>query len=440
MFTSTPLQTTTYLLGVCLFSISFLVFLNSSLSFVIRDLIGVSKGVGDLVGTLGFADEVVALVACPLWGIVSDRVGVRTVCVLGYGIVGLALFLFVQANNVYPQLLLARIFFSLGGAATSTMVTAVLPSMIIPSKASTSTDPSPSPPSHVRGVSRSTAASVSSELTITPARLAISTPATTRPEAKVSRATSPPRLAGLVGIFTGCGALVALALFLPLPARLSKWRDISAGQAVADSYYVVGALALVISGCCFIGLRNLQGEEEKGWASLWGGSKHDEDNEAREAPPPYWRLFRDAIALGFEDGDVGLAYVGGFVARASSVGITLFIPLFVNGYYVKSGLCKGDPTNGTAEMKENCRQAYILAAELGGISQLTALVLAPIAGYLSDRYRRYNLPLLVGAVGGVVGNALFGALPSPEPRSSKGGGPAVFFLAALLGFSQISAI
>ncbi len=73
---------------------------------------------GDLVGTLGFADELVALFACPLWGILSDRVGVRMVCVLGYIIVGLALVLFVQARNVYPQLLLARVFFSIGGAAT----------------------------------------------------------------------------------------------------------------------------------------------------------------------------------------------------------------------------------------------------------------------------------------------------------------------------------
>lgn len=115
---TTTLQATTYLFAVCLFSISFLVFLNSSVSFVITDLIGVRHGVGDLVGTLGFADELVALVACPLWGILSDRLGVRIVCVTGYTIVGLALVLFVQAKNVYPQLLLARIFFSIGGAAT----------------------------------------------------------------------------------------------------------------------------------------------------------------------------------------------------------------------------------------------------------------------------------------------------------------------------------
>ena len=34
---------------------------------------------GNAVGTLGFADELVVLVACPAWGVVSDRIGVRMV-------------------------------------------------------------------------------------------------------------------------------------------------------------------------------------------------------------------------------------------------------------------------------------------------------------------------------------------------------------------------
>lgn len=111
-------QVTAYLIGVALFSISFLVFVNSTVSFVITELIGQRENVGNAVGTLGFADELVALFACPLWGILSDRVGVRTVAVAGYTIVALSLVVFVQAKNVYPQLLLARLFFSLGGAAT----------------------------------------------------------------------------------------------------------------------------------------------------------------------------------------------------------------------------------------------------------------------------------------------------------------------------------
>jgi MFS family permease len=116
-FTASRTQITTYLFGVALFSISFLVFLNSSISFVITQRIGQSKNVGDAVGTLGFADEMVALVACPIWGLLSDRIGVRTVVVVGYAIVGVSLWVFMLARNVYPELLLARLLFSLGATA-----------------------------------------------------------------------------------------------------------------------------------------------------------------------------------------------------------------------------------------------------------------------------------------------------------------------------------
>jgi len=117
-FTASPLQICTYLCGVALFSISFLVFLNSSISFVITQRIGQDHDVGDAVGTLGFADELVALVACPAWGLLSDRIGVRNVAVLGYTIIGLSLVILVQARNVYPQLLLGRLLFSFGATAS----------------------------------------------------------------------------------------------------------------------------------------------------------------------------------------------------------------------------------------------------------------------------------------------------------------------------------
>lgn len=79
MISVSRVQAATYLFGVCLFSISFLVFVNSSISFVITDLLQEKQGVGNAVGTLGFVDELVALVACPVWGVLSDRIGVRTV-------------------------------------------------------------------------------------------------------------------------------------------------------------------------------------------------------------------------------------------------------------------------------------------------------------------------------------------------------------------------
>ncbi|KAH6681641.1 MFS transporter-like protein [Halenospora varia] len=454
---TTTTQAVSYLFAVCLFSISFLVFLNSSVSFVITDLIGIKDGVGDLVGTLGFVDELVALVACPVWGILSDRLGVRIVCVAGYTIVGLALLLFVQARNVYPQLLLARIFFSIGGAATATMVTAILPSM------TGSNHEHESSTGHIGseqgGARHSVSPSLDSEVTITPANFngrprqsAVNGNGTIK-KGKTSISSSPPRLAGLVGVFTGCGALVALAVFLPLPAQFSHLKGITQGQAVADSFYVVGVVALFVACFCFFGLRGLQGEEGKGWRLLLGrspshkyqGVPSEEGIEAvaKRVPfLPYWRLLLDSTVLGFKDAQIGLGYLGGFVARASSVGISLFIPLYINAYFIRNGFCQGSPNDPSPELKKECRAAYVLSAELTGVSQLVALLCAPAFGYLSDRYRRFNFPLLVASIFGIVGYTAFARLVSPEPKNidGRGGSPAVFLIVSMIGISQIGAI
>ncbi|KAH8595669.1 MFS transporter-like protein [Bisporella sp. PMI_857] len=447
---TTTTQACAYLFAVCLFSISFLVFLNSGVSFVITDLIGVKDGVGDLVGTLGFVDELVALFACPLWGILSDRLGVRIVCVLGYTIVGLSLLLFVQARNVYPQLLLARMLFSVGGAATATMVTAILPSMTGKSRNEDNTSRAIEEDiDALQGVRTSIAASLDSEATITPSTYA--KPRQSNTNSKKS-SSSPPKLAGLVGVFTGCGALVALTIFLPLPARFSHIEGITQAQAVADSFYIVGGVALVVAGLCFFGLQGLQGEEGKGWRLLFRSTSSSQgyeaapQNEAQEATRapflPYWRLLIDSTILGVKDAQIGLGYLGGFVARASSVGISLFIPLYVNAYFIRNGFCQGSPNDPSPELKKECRAAYVLSAELTGVSQLIALLCAPIFGYLSDRYRRFNMPLLAASLFGIIGYIAFARLVSPEMKDidGRGGGLAVLVVVALIGISQIGAI
>jgi hypothetical protein len=262
-------------------------------------------------------------------------------------------------------------------------------------------------------------------------------------------------LAGLVGVFTGCGALVALALFLPLPSQFSHIKGITQGQAVADSFYVVGVIPLLVACFCFFGLRGLQGEEGKGWRLLLGrypssqgyqAAPQYENEEPAETPRapflPYWKLLFDSTALGFKDAQIGLGYLGGFVARASSVGISLFIPLYVNAYFIRNGFCKGSPNDPSPELKKECRAAYVLAAELTGVSQLIALLCAPLFGYLSDRYRRFNVPLLAASVCGIIGYTAFARLVSPEPKdvNGRGGSPVVFLFVALIGISQIGAI
>ena len=351
---------------------------------------------------------------------------------MGYSIVGLSLFVFVQAGNVYPQLLLARLFFSVGGAATATMVTAILPAMTAP-------DSNDQRNQAFQGCERTNghmgSESLSSELTVTPARLSHQyPPQASNPENMRSNA-SPTRLAGLVGIFTGCGALIALGLFLPLPTQFRKL-GADAGQALADTYYVVGAIAFLVALACLLGLRKLNGEDGKSWRKAFGSKEAEHILLECDSPMPYHVLLLASIRLGLQSQLIGLGYLGGFVARASSVGISLFIPLYVNNYFIASGICKiDDPVDAKAQ----CHEAYILAAQLTGTSQLIALLFAPVFGYLADRYRRLHIPLLAAALSGIVGHLGFASLKSPE-SSGDFGSPVVYIIVALLGISQIGSI
>ncbi|KAM0334235.1 hypothetical protein ACHAQA_001257 [Verticillium albo-atrum] len=453
---TTPLQAVTYLLGISLFSISFLVFLNSSVSFVITDLIGVKDGVGDIVGTLGFVDELVALVACPVWGLVSDRLGVRWVAVIGYTVIGLSLFLFVQAGNVYPQLLLARIFFAVGATAAATMVTAILPSLTGETgPIDDETVESPFKPT--QNARHSIAMSLESDLTITPERYRGIEP--TEEESTVARQErsgiktleKPSALAGFVGLFTGCGALVALSVFLPLPARFGEIDGVTPAEAITDSFYVVGIVSFFVAAFVFVGLRDLQGEDGKGWRVLFGlrnrdrescDQEGDDDSSEKQKVLPYLRLLRDSVSLGFSDSQIALGYLGGFVARASTVAISLFIPLFVNTFFISNGFCQGSPHDPSPELKKECRSAYILASILTGVAQLCGLICAPIFGYLSRRPGTVNWPIIVATVFGIVGYIALPQLTSPEFKDvdGRGGSPAIFLIVALLGISQIGAI
>ncbi|TRX94525.1 hypothetical protein FHL15_004680 [Xylaria flabelliformis] len=502
---TTPLQAATYLLGISLFSISFLVFLNSAVSFVITDLLGVKKGVGDIVGTLGFADELVALVACPLWGLLSDRLGVRWVAVLGYTVIAVSLVVFVQCRNVYPALILARILFAVGATAAATMVTAVLPVLtgdddaeeirkmdaeigggIVGGEearaelAADAGNVNANPRRQVSHVPRgSIAVSMESDVTITPERFQSesesSDPArrgssASQPfyssaredSAADTKGRKPSALAGFVGLFTGCGALVALILFLPLPAQFSKKEGVTPARAITDSFYVVATVALAVAIFVFFGLRGLKGEEAKGWRMLLG-LKHRDSSTAQDdaaqnhtsisdsngkrghaaKPLPYQHLLLSSLRLGATDPHIALGYLGGFVARASTVAISLFLPLYVNAYFMSHGFCQGSPNDPSPELKRECRAAYVLAASLSGAAQLIALLCAPIFGYVNARrYRGMNLGVLVATTLGVIGYVMFPRLASPEFKDvdGRGGSAVVFLVVALLGISQIGAI
>ena len=336
------------------------------------------------------------------------------------------------------------------------MVTAILPALTYEAKKSDSELPNGS-----QARTSTCAPSISSQRTITPASFASTSTGVEHDSlndnegySSQKKQASTSQLAGLVGTFTGFGALIALGVFLPLPALFQK-AGVTPVQAVADAFWIVGAIALLVAVLCFIGLTGLPGEDLKGLYRVWRW--RDEERKANDEAIisgigsantntatttttttvlSYPALLYAAIRLGISDSNIGLAYIGGLVARASSVGISLFIPLFVDKYFIATGRCKP----GDVDLKHDCRQAYLLAAALTGVSQFMALLCAPVFGWLGSQpqYRNNNLPLLLAAAAGVAGNAAFSRLKSPDFHEKGNGG--VWAIVILIGISQIGAI
>jgi hypothetical protein len=368
------------------------------------------------------------------------------VCVSGYLIIGLALVLFVQAKNVYPQLLLTRLFFSLGGAAAATMVTAVLPAVAAGPEKHIIDLRTESVTQVTSGNGHAPSPSIESEMTITPARFVSqdsrAKDSNTRSPTESDVASSTSRVAGFVGMFTGCGALIALTVFLPLPAKF-QYSGIGEKAALKHSFYVVAAVAFVLAFWCFLGLRGLQRDFNKD--SSGTSEPPTKDYVQRIAGPVRQMLhsFQTAILAGFQRTEIGLGYLGGFVARASSVGISLFIPLLVNAMFLSSGLCDDSDSSdipvGLPDIKRKCPRAYIVAAEMTGVTETVALMFAPVFGYWMARASRKEVPLLAASVAGVIGYPLFANQFNPDGKDTSKRVTA-FLAVALIGISQIGAI
>jgi hypothetical protein len=168
----------------------------------------------------------------------------------------------------------------------------------------------------------------------------------------------------------------------------------------------------------------------------------DADANFLQKTMPYLHLLKDSILLGVTDSRITLGYLGGFVARASTVAISLFIPLYVNTFFISNGFCQGSPNDPSPELKKECRTAYVLSSILTGVAQLLGLICAPAFGYLSSRARPVNYPIIVTTVFGIIGYIILPQLSSPEIKDvdGRGGSPAIFFIVALIGISQIGAI
>lgn len=224
------------------------------------------------------------------------------------------------------------------------MISAVLPDLTSPPAPTQFSNPAstvlPPPHPHVHG------APLSPPTSPFPPQ----SPGITRPPSSPSS-----KLAGIVGLFSGLGALLALSVFLPLPTVLDpSRRSPSPGEAIGNatgtgvglkrSYWIIATYAVVCGTACWFGLPHygeespkrrmrsrgglLGGEITQWWRSRF--TKRDATNPEevegllegqqagprRDSRPGPFRMLVRALKVGHDRWrTIGISYIGGFIAR-----------------------------------------------------------------------------------------------------------------------------
>eukprot|EP00842_Homolaphlyctis_polyrhiza_P004822 jgi/Hompol1/5340/HPOL_001235-RA len=400
------------------FTISFFVFINSSQTFVLKEILRVpDSSLGYTSGSLVFYDELLAVITVTFWGALSDSAGRHSVYAAGYLFIGVSLILYPLATNVYPQLLIYRLVFSLGGAAVSSMLAAVVADIVVESD---------------RG-----------------------------------------KVSGIAGCATGLGALIGLFGFLRMPTLLGY-----SGNGLRLSFTIVGCIAFILAGIVFAGLRqpSRSRNQQLRRNEQTQNSSEEEINVSPHAPTgqlEYGAISTSAIGTASADGSIEslsgsprssnerrgrsftalfrehlrttltsskdgfaaarqprilLGYIGSFLARGDTITITLFIPLFVYKFFLSIGKCTDD-LDGTVEM---CNDAYVLASILSGVTQTFALIGAPVFGFLADRIYRPFL-MMAASIMTMAGYLLLYATHDPRSKLQ-------FVNAFLIGAGEIGMV
>ncbi|KAJ1510552.1 hypothetical protein HMI54_012778 [Coelomomyces lativittatus] len=360
-----------YLLA-CFFTISFFVFMGSMTTSVVYFITEYEGEVSQAIGALGTYDEIISIPSVLLWGFLSDRIGRHWVYSSGFIIMGIAFFVYPFAKNVYPQLLLARLFFAIGAGACSAMLTAVLGDCA----------------GRLRG-----------------------------------------RIAGLVGIFNCLGGVFSAFFFLRLPTWFSK--GVSNVKSIQYTFFVPGSLATLF-GISYFFLSESKPRPSSSHMST--SSKLSPIQEFKAG----FVMAKDIRML--------VAYASGLVARANTIVLTNFIPLWVTAYAIDSGMCTLDDYSDKLDVKKRCEWAYKQFSSLTGVTYVILLLGSPFWGYLSDRYgitealsfrtsrfQSPTFPIFVSCLVSTLGYGLLCTQRTPD-------GWVVYLICSVIGFGAIGTI
>ncbi|MEU1732996.1 MFS transporter [Streptosporangium sp. NPDC020145] len=314
-------------------------------------LLGVLDGQGAdqgrVVALLAAAAEIAMILSLPWYGALADRFGRRPVVVTGFALCGLSTLLFPYAGNV-TALVALRVVFALGVAALNGMLATVAID-------------------YVRDRSRG-------------------------------------KSYGLIGLFSGLGAMVAVLGLVRLPAIIERNLGGDGGRAATVdaarySFLIVAVIVLAVAALMWVTISRIR-------------------VDAASARIPLVRLVREGFALARDPG-VALSYAASFVARADLSIVAAFLPLWVVVHGVREG--------GLSPVEAVARGGAVV-----GAAQTVATLGAPLFGWLGDRLRRQDAVLVAQALAAV---AYLSTLLVDDPLGSG-----MMAVAALIGLGEIAAI
>lgn len=400
----------------CFFNVAFVVFLTGTQSFFLTDVLGITDKIGNYIGTLGAADEVIVILLGPMMGALSDKIGTNLITFIGVLFVGISLIIYTLVSNVYPELLLVRMVFAFGATCSMSMMTALLAElsnsgfdlsslMFWKRTSSNAQEPEQEPESEPEELE----------------------PEELEPELETKK---NGKLTSVIGIASGCGALFSATTLMRLPVKFGLIEP--PAQALKHSYLVVGSAAIFVAFLLLYGLysktelsihrflpkaitkyldpyEEILDELNEQELELLDQHEHNENNL------PYLEL----IKLGFKeikDEKILFAYSGSVLSRANTVLTTSFIPLIVK-QYAERGSSEQDP--------------IVRAAILTGIIHLFTLIFAPICGILIDKHGSKKTL----AYNCIIGFVACGGFAFLNPNSSI-----IYLNCVLFGISSIGSI
>ncbi|SAM09536.1 hypothetical protein [Absidia glauca] len=358
--------------------IAIIVFIASAQSFyILIRITSVSHETGDITGSLALYSEIISLVFVVFWGVFSDYHEKRTVMALGIIIMGIPAICYPYATNIYPSLLLLRLVFSVGTAATTSMMAAFFIEVV---------------------------------------------------NGKGGLAS------GILGASSGLGAIFSVFVLFMVPSYLNKaYQDYT--KSLNITFGVIGGCTVFLGMLLYFVLPkspNVLKQKERhpprGKQELLPSSSSSSFFLVR-----WCGYFANGVldfifkikcgVLAAKDPRIALGYTTSFFARADEIIITNFVSLWITQYYIE---------NGTCEVGSPCYTSAATSGTLTGIAQAVALVACPFFAAGSE-YLPKEFPIMMAGLIGAGGCIPFAFSIDPTSKASMA-------LVVLIGIGQYGMI